>query len=131
MPLRRFTETPPAATPPGESPASPPAAPPAALEDPPPSPIQLQAAARELAQAAERTDRSAREILARALVLTESLARSLDRTERRTAADALWLLLSAALLCAVTAVLSTLVTLTVLVPHSSVLDLLRLLWRRG
>jgi hypothetical protein len=92
---------------------------------------QLQAAARELAQAAERTERSALEILSRALALSDQLAKSLEGAARHSAAGGLAMLLSATLLCAASAVLSTLVTLAALHPGITVLDLLRILLRRN
>ena len=103
----------------------------AETEAPPPSAAQLRSAARELAQAAERTDRSAREILGRAHTLCESLARSLDSSERRTARETLGILLSCILLSAVTTVLATIVTLHELQPRWSVLELLRILVHAG
>jgi hypothetical protein len=100
-------------------------------EAPPPSPAQLRSAARELAQAAERTDRSAREILGRAHTLCESLARSLDTSERRTARETLGILLIGMVQTAVTAVLVIVVTLHEIQPRWSVLELLRILVHGG
>ena len=94
-------------------------------EVPPPSSAQLRSAARELAQAAERTDRSAREILGRAHILCESLARSLDTSERRTARETLGILLIGMVLLAATAVLVSVVILHEIEPRWSVLELLR------
>ena len=156
MPLPRFPETPlspPSGIPPATSPGKPsslgaspssPAAPPGARPLSPlaalrvsspaipaaaPAPPQLQLAATELTQAAERTERCAREILCRAMELSDQLAKRLDRTERRSAAGGLAMLLSATLLCAASALLSTLVTLALVFPRVTVLDLLRLLLR--
>jgi hypothetical protein len=148
MPLRRLPETPlpaPAGPLPGTDPSQPAApssaSPPSALAEPQaslptapieaPTPSQLQVAARELAQAAERTERHAREILSRAMALSDQLAKSLDRGQRRTPAGGLAMLLSATLLCAASAALSTLVTLAAVHPQVSLLDLLRILWHRG
>ncbi len=147
MPMRRFPETPP--PPPGAPTPSPGQSSPTAMgsasqpDDPAPpasalligpaaapSSPQLQGAARELAQAAERTERSAREILSRSLALSEQLGKSLDRAERRMAMEGLGALLSGALLCASAAVLSTLVTLAAVFPRVTVLDLLRLILHR-
>jgi hypothetical protein len=100
-------------------------------EAPPPSAAQLRSAARELAQAAERTDRSAREILGRAHALCESLARSLDCSERRTARETLGILVSGVLLSAVTTVLAAIVILHEIQPRWSVLELLRILVHAG
>ena len=96
-----------------------------------PTAQQLQGTARELVLTAERTERHAREILSSAMALSDRLAKSLDRGERRTPAGALGMLLSATLLCAASAALSTLVTLAVLHPQVSLLDLLRIVWHRG
>ena len=100
-------------------------------EAPAPSPAQLRSAARELAQAAERTDRSAREILGRAHALCESLARSLDTSERRSARETLGILLIGMVQTAVTAVLVIVVTLHEIQPRWSVLELLRILVHGG
>jgi conjugative relaxase-like TrwC/TraI family protein len=149
MPLRRQPTTPSEAPgeppepgdPPAPHPPNPfePAAPPPTVPlpapsrdpEPPPSPAQLRAAAQELAQAAERTERSAHEILGRAHTLCATLAKSLAASERRSARDGLSLILTGTLLCGVSALLSTLVTLAELEPHLSVLDLLRILLRAG
>lgn len=96
-----------------------------------PTAPQLQGAARELVQAAERAERQTREILSRAMALSDRLAKSLDRGERRTPAGDLAMLLCATLLCAASAALSTLVTLAVLHPQVSLLDLLRIVWHKG
>src|SRR5258708_6088954 len=122
MPLPRLPETPPRPLSPlAALKAAGPAMPAAA-----PSPPQLQLPATDLAQAAERTERCAREILCRAMELSDQIGKRLDRTERRSAAGGLALLLSATLLCAASALLSTLVTLALVFPRVSVLDLLRL-----
>lgn len=97
----------------------------------PPSAAQLRNAARELAQAADRTDRSAREILGRAHILCESLARSLETSDRRTFRDTLAILLSGLLLSAATAVLAAIVTLHEIAPRWSVVQLLRILLHAG
>ena len=114
-------------------PAEPPApgAPLPPAPEPPPSAAQLRTAARELAQAAERTERAAREILGRAHALSESLARSLADSRSRSARDALSVILIGALLSATAAVLATLVPLAELEPRLTVLDLLRILLRAG
>jgi hypothetical protein len=99
--------------------------------EPTPSAAQLRSAARELAQAAERAERSAREMLGRAHTLCESLARSLEASDRRACRDTLAVLLSGLLLCAATAVLATVVTLHAVDPRWSVLRLLRTLLHGG
>ena len=142
MPLRRPPDPPPSAPPASPPPASstpadplteprPATAPPSPEPEPAPSPSQLRTAAQELAQAAERTERSAREILGRAHTLCESLARSLDTSDRRSARETLGVLLIAMLLSAAAAVLATLVTLSEVEPRWSVLDLLRILLHVG
>lgn len=142
MPLRRPPDPPPSAPPASPPPASstpadplteprPATAPPSPEPEPAPSPAQLRTAAQELAQAAERTERSAREILGRAHTLCESLARSLDASERRSARETFGVLLIALLLSAAEAVLVTLVVLSVLYPRTSVLALLRILLHAG
>jgi hypothetical protein len=97
----------------------------------PPETSQFGGAARDLVLAAERAERGAREILGRAHALCETLARTLDTHERRSARDTIGLLLTAALLSAAAAVLATLVTLSALEPRRSVLDLLRVLLHAG
>jgi hypothetical protein len=141
MPLRRPPEPPPREpstnappTPPEPEtagPSAPPAAPPSPEADSQPGPAQLRAAARELASTAERTERAAREILGRAHTLCESRARSLEASEHRSARDTLSVLLTGLLLAAAAAVLATLVTLAVIAPRFSVLDLLRILLHAG
>jgi hypothetical protein len=113
------------------APASAATVPPSPETASPPSPSQLRSAARELAQAAERTDRSAREILGRAHTLCESLARSLDTSERRSARETLGILLIGMVQTAVTAVLVIVVTLHEIQPRWSVLELLRILVHAG
>jgi hypothetical protein len=108
--------------------ATPPAVPEPEL---PPSAAQLRSAARELGQAAERADRSSREILGRAHTLCESLARSLEASDRRAFRDVLAVLLSGLLLAAATAVLATIVTLHEIDPRWSVVRLLRILLHAG
>jgi hypothetical protein len=146
MPLRRPLE--PQPTPPEAGPPRPPDSPDPALTgaptpaatatpaavpeaEPSPSAAQLRSAARELAQAVERADRSAREILGRAHTLCESLARSLDTSERRTARETLGILLIGMVQTAVTAVLVIVVTLHEIQPRWSVLELLRILVHGG
>ena len=122
-----------AAMPAPATPTGPAATMPAApeTEAPPPSPAQLRSAARELAQAAERTDRSAREILGRAHTLCESLARSLHASERKSARETIAVLLTALILSGAEAVLVTLVILSVFHPRWSVFALLRILLHGG
>ena len=101
--------------------------PPTAPAAEPASPAHLRATAQDLARAAEKTDRAAREILGRAHTLCETLARTLETSERRSAQDTLAVLLTGLLLCAATSVLATLVTLHELEPRISLLALLRIL----
>ena len=142
MPLRRPPDPPPSAPPASPPPASstpadplteprPATAPPSPEPEPAPSPSQLRTAAQELAQAAERTERSAREILGRAHTLCESLARSLDASERRSTRETFAVLLITLALSAGVTVLATLVVLSVLNPRWSVLALLRTLLHAG
>jgi len=112
----------------------PPAAPATPGPEAPPSlptAAELRGAVGDLVLAADRAERSAREILGRAHALCETLARALDAHERRSARDTIGLLLTAALVAAAAAVLATLVTLSVLEPRRSVLDLLRVLLHAG
>lgn len=132
MPLRRYNGPPPAGTPAGTSPRPP--NPSAAQPSPPqgPSPLELLATARNLAQSAAEAQRSARELLARALAVSENLARSVERSQRRSTVDTIFLALTGALLCIVTAFVATLVTLAAVYPQTSVPDLfLRILFHRS
>jgi hypothetical protein len=101
--------------------------PPTAPAAEPASPAHLRATAQDLARAAEKTDRAAREILGHAHTLCETLARTLETSERRSARDTLAVLLTGLLLCAATSILATLVTLHELQPRISLLALLRIL----
>jgi hypothetical protein len=101
--------------------------PPTASESASLSPASLHATAQDLARAAEKTDRAAREILGRVQTLCETLARTLHTSERRSARDTLAVLLTGLLLCAAASVLATLVTIHEIEPRISVLGLLRIL----
>ncbi|HVT59659.1 MAG TPA: hypothetical protein VHR45_14815 [Thermoanaerobaculia bacterium] len=113
--------------------AAPPPPPPASPAASPPRPpaSDLRTAARELAQAAERTDRLAREILARAHSITVALDRSLALSVRRRRLDAASTIAIAMLLSACAAALGTLLTLAALFPRIGLSGLLRLLLHRG
>jgi hypothetical protein len=133
------------APPPPELPFSPPAPPtlatmPAATAPSPPPPAgppplatasDLHLAARELLTAAERTDRSSRELLTRTDALVQSFTRAADRFARQTRHETLSAVLLAALVAAAAAVLATLLTLAVMAPKIGFLGVLRALFRHG
>jgi len=108
-----------------------PSEPPAAGAPPPRTASDLHLAALELLTAAERTDRSSRELLTRTDTLVQSFSRAADRFARQTRHETLGAVLLAALLAAAAAVLSTLLTLAVMAPKVGFLGVLRALFRHG
>lgn len=118
--------------------SQPPAAPPSQPSQPPSAAApasrtvsELRLSVQELLTAAEQSQRSSHELLARTDSLIQGFSRAVDRFTRHSRREALSAVLVAALLSAAAATLATLLTLAAMAPKLGFMGVLRALLRHG